>query len=97
MGILVKIHKGSSEIVAICDKELLGKVFSDGKYELKVSEHFYNGEELNEDKIEKIMKESNNLNIVGENSINLALKLKRIKEENIINIGEVKHAQAVTL
>jgi len=94
--IFVKVHKGPTEIVAICDKELIGKIFSEGKYELKVGEFFYKGKEVNEDEVKEIMMDANNLNIVGERSINIAIKLGIVNEKNVLNIGGVKHAQSIT-
>ncbi len=95
--IYVKIHKGpTGKVVAICDKELIGKVFSEGKFELRVSEFFYKGEEVNEEEVINIMKNAENLNIVGERSVNIALKIGVINKENIIKIAGVKHAQSIT-
>ncbi|MEK6952887.1 MAG: DUF424 family protein [Nanoarchaeota archaeon] len=94
--IFVKVHKGASEVVAICDKELIGKVFSDGKYELKIGEFFYKGKEVREDEVKGIMINAPNLNIVGERSVNIAIKLGVIDEKNVLNIGGVKHAQSIT-
>ena len=54
--IYVKFHKGSSVIVAICDSNLIGKTFKEGKLSLNVSEHFYKGELKTEDEVKEIMK-----------------------------------------
>jgi len=95
--IYVKLHKGvSGAVVAVCDKELLGKIFTEGKYKLKVSEFFYKGKEVNEDEAGEIMKDAENLNIVGERSIEIAMKLGIVSEKNIIKISGVKHAQSIT-
>ena len=94
--IFVKIHKGPTEVVAISDKELIGKVFSEGKYELRISEFFYKGKEVNEDEAKEIMMNANNLNIVGERSVNIAIRLGLVNEKNVLNIGGVKHAQSIT-
>ena len=38
----VKIHKKQgSTVVAIADKELIGKRFEEGKLQLEISEYFY--------------------------------------------------------
>ncbi|MBI2499457.1 DUF424 family protein [Candidatus Woesearchaeota archaeon] len=94
--IFVKVHKGLREVVAICDKELIGKVFSEGKYELKVGEFFYKGKEVSEDEVKEIMLNATNLNIVGERSINIAIKLGLVNEKNVLSIGGVRHAQSIT-
>lgn len=94
--ILAKIHKSeNSKIICLCDSELLGRKFSDEKLNLDVSARFYGGEPMRENEISELLKDCNNLNIVGEKSIALALKLKKIERKNIITIGGVPHAIAV--
>src|SRR3989344_5322686 len=66
---LVKIHKSYRDVVAICDKELMGKSFEKGNAILEVKENFYNGDEVDEKKALSIMqfhiKEDATFNIVG--------------------------------
>jgi hypothetical protein len=38
------IHSSCRDVVAICDSELLGKVFEEGQLQLDVKESFYKGE-----------------------------------------------------
>ncbi len=91
---LVKIHKTQdSFVVAICDKDLIGKTLKDKNLTLKVSEHFYKGEDLNEEEVLKTIEKATNINILGKKSIAFALKHKIIKEENIIKIQNAPHAQ----
>ena len=94
--IYVKFHKGSTTIVAICDCDLIGKELREGKLCLKITEYFYKGEKKSEQEVEEIMKHANNLNIVGKNSINLALKLNIITKDAILFIQGVPHAQTVS-
>jgi len=90
----VKVHKLKYEnIVALCDKELIGKLLEEKNLQLNITERFYKGEELPEDEIILLLKNSTNINIVGEKSINLALKSGIIDKENIIKIQGVPHAQ----
>lgn len=93
----LKIHKmGHQEVVALCDEELIGKTLEEKKFQLKVSESFYKGEELSEDKIIDVLKFKSNINIVGKKSIELALKIGIISKENIIKIKGVPHAQVIS-
>ncbi len=94
--IYVKIHKNNESFVtAVCDEELLNKIFREGKLLLDVNEHFYKGKLLDEKEAEPILKDAVNLNLVGKKSIHLALKLKLISKECIINIQGVPHAQSI--
>jgi hypothetical protein len=92
----LKIHKTYRDIVAICDSELIGKVFEQGKFQIDVKESFYKGEEISEEKVIEIMKnfskEDATFNIVGEKSINTALKAGIISEEGIKKIQGVPFA-----
>ncbi len=90
----LKIHKTQfSEIVCICDEDLIGKKFEDKDLQLDITERFYKGEKKTEDEIIKILKSATNINIVGEKSINTALKAGVISKENIIKIKNIPHAQ----
>jgi len=85
----IKIHKSYRDVVAICDNELLGKVFeeSNNKAILEIKESFYKGDEVNEEKALEIIdfhsKEDATFNIVGKNSISLALKSGIISKDGI--------------
>ncbi|MBI2110182.1 DUF424 family protein [Candidatus Woesearchaeota archaeon] len=89
----VKIHrKQGSTVVAIADKELIGKRFEEGKFQLEVSEYFYKGEEKSEDEIIVLLQEANNINLVGKKAVALAVKHGMIQEENILRIKKIPHA-----
>ncbi len=89
----VNIIKSYRDVVVICDKELLGKKFEEGKFQLDIKENFYKGKEVNEEVGIEIMKkmsaEDATFNIVGEKSINTALKA------GIISIGEIRKIKGV--
>ena len=96
--IYIKIHKGVGTFVtSVCDSELVGKKFKKGKFVLEVSERFYKGELVDEDKVKDYLENSTNLNIVGERSVDIALKLGLISKEHILIIEGVPHAQSVIL
>lgn len=92
---IVKIHQNKdNKILAICDKNLLGKKFFDGELQLEVNE-FYNGEEMREEKILEELKDANIVCLIGEESIKFGLKHKLISEGNIIKVKGVPHAQGL--
>ena len=96
--IYVKIHKGSEKIVtSLCDSELIGKTFKEGKFVLNVSEQFYKGDLVKEEEVEKILVDAMDLNIVGKRSCDIALNLGCISKENILVIQKVPHAQSILL
>lgn len=94
----VKIHKScNSFVVAICDKELIGKSFSEGKLYLNITERFYKGEEKSREEIKEILKSAPIINFAGKESIKLGMSLGLIKKENIVKIQGVPHAQSTLL
>ncbi|PIN77623.1 hypothetical protein COV15_01705 [Candidatus Woesearchaeota archaeon CG10_big_fil_rev_8_21_14_0_10_34_12] len=92
---LVKIHKSYRDVVAVCDSELIGKKFEEGRKQLHLNE-FFNGEEKPEEEVLELMKdlekEDVTFNIVGKKAIELALKAGVIKEEGISTIQDVPFA-----
>lgn len=93
---IINIIKSQRYIVAVCDKEILGKRFEEGKFQLDIKENFYKGEELSEKEIMEIMgkmsREDATFNIVGKNSVNAALKAGIIEKEGIKRIQGVPFA-----
>jgi len=81
-----KLHKSYRDVVAICDLNLLGKKFEEGKKQLDVRENFFKDKEM--DKKELIIflqfqkKEDATFNIVGPNSISAAQEAEVISKEN---------------
>ncbi len=89
----VKIHKTPErEVLAVCDEDLIGKVFEEDDLQLKVSERFYKGEKLSEEKTLELLKKFTDCNLVGEKTIALAIKNNIISKDNIIKIQGVPHA-----
>ena len=89
----LNIIKSYRDVVAICDKELLGKKFEEGKFQLDIKENFYKGKEVDAESMMEIMKkmsaEDATFNIVGKKSINAALKAGIISKEEIGKIQKV--------
>ena len=90
---LVKIQKSYRYVVSICDSELVGKRFEEGKFQLDVKESFYKGEELPKDKVVELMqdmaREDATFNIVGKEAIKSALEAGIITKEAIGTIQGV--------
>jgi len=94
---IVKIHKiqDGRRILAICDNDLIGKKFEEGKLQLDLSSDFYNGKERSEEEVIELLKGSYIVNIVGKKSIGLMIKLGVVNEKNILRVKNIPHAQAV--
>ncbi len=92
----LKIHKAYRNVVAICDSDLIGKRFEEGRFQLDVKENFYKGKEISEEEAVEIMKdmkiEDATFNIIGENSVKTAIKAGIIDEEAVGEVQGVKFA-----
>ena len=94
----VKIHTSKfRDIIAICDKDLIGKKVEEGNLQLDITERFYKGEELPEARIISIMQHAEVLNIVGKKSVELAIKNNIIDKNHVLYIKGIPNAQFTKL
>jgi len=90
---LAKIHRSYRDVVAICDKELIGKKFEEGKKQLEVSENFFGGEEMTKEEIIKLIerqvKEDASFNIAGKESVATAIEMGLANEKSVGYVQEI--------
>ena len=92
--IIAKIHEmHGQKILACTEEELIGKTFKEGEIEFTVSERFYKGKKVSAKQLKQLLEEINNINLVGEQPINIAMQLKLIDEKSVIRIQKIPHAQ----
>ena len=90
----IKIHKyGNSTIVALCDRELIGKTLKEGNISVIITEEFYKGEIISEEDAISIISKASNVNIFGERAVSCAVRCGVVDEMNIKVIDDVAHAQ----
>ncbi len=98
-----KVHKrarvvgGNSvagRVVALCDAELLGKVFEEGDLclDLARSKGFYEGTRVSEEKAVEFLKSADSVNVVGEKSV-AAVKKAFGSAAGVVRIAGVPHLQ----
>jgi hypothetical protein len=89
----IKIHESYRKIVALCDTNLIGKKFEEGKRQIEIKPGFFEGEEKEKKEVIEILedmrKEDATFNIVGKESVDCALKAGIIKPEGIITIDRI--------
>jgi len=96
MKIFYKIHYMQEQLIlALCDEELIGKVFeSEGTIlDLDKFKNFYVGEILDKKDLKRLIEESDSVNAVGENATKLILEFGYAKKENIKMIATIPHLQ----
>jgi hypothetical protein len=96
--IYVKIHVHKHDrILAACDEEVLGKIFSGNDIKIEVSEGFYGGELISEEDFVERTKSVSIMNLVGNAVVERAIAEGIVSEEYVLEIGEIKHAQVVVM
>ena len=92
----MKIHsEKGGVVVALCDKELLGRVFKEGEVTLNLKDYreFYDGETASEPAVLKQLKNASSANLVGEKSVALAIKRGFGRKEDVRTVQGVPHLQ----
>lgn len=91
--ITIKMHNAYRTVVAICDSDLLGKVFEEGRRQLDVRESFYKGEEMSHAELVKLIKfqagEDSTFNIVGPKACAAAKEAGIISDETVSTVQGV--------
>jgi len=84
-------------VVAMCDKQLLGKTLTEGNIKFKVSEEFYGGELVDPKTCLSHLAKATIANMVGKKSVQTAINAGIVHEQAIIFIEGHPHAQWVKL
>ncbi len=84
-------------VVAMCDKPLLGKTLKHGRIQFKVSKEFYGGDLMDLKTCMKHLKKATIANMVGEKTVNAAMKAGLVNEQAVLYIEGHPHAQWVKL
>lgn len=94
MEIYLSIHRrGSDVLVAACDKDVLGRTFSGKGVSITANKEFYCGKLSDAKELERVLSDATMANLLGNGVVSFAVRKGFIKEENVLDIGGVKHAQ----
>jgi len=92
----VRIHDSYRKVVAVCDSDLVGKKFEEGKKQLEVRENFFKEEEVDAEKLKKILEyefaDGASFNIVGEESVGVAKEIGLVTENAIGSVEGIPFA-----
>lgn len=98
MMIYVNVHRSQSEVlVAVCDREILGRCFSEGDVGLDVSEVFYKGELVPLKRLSEFLSKASIVNLTGNRVVGEALRLGFLDEGRVLEVSGVRHAQIIVL
>ena len=99
MKLVVKVHhKDERTVVAVCDSNILGKLFEEGDLQLDLRSEFFNGD-IYDDMlvVGDLLRNADSVNIVGDESVKLGLYEGVIDPDHVKVVQGVPHAQAVIL
>ncbi len=92
----MKIHETKEgKIVAACDKELVGRILEDGKIylDLDTCRSFYVGKLSTREELKKALENFVSANLVGKNTVAVALEGGFAQESDVIYINTTPHVQ----
>jgi len=93
----LKIHETKDgNIVAACDKELIGKVIEDKNgvcIDLDKYRNFYTGKIVGEEELAKALRNFSSVNLVGKKVVAVAVKEGLIDENDIRYINTIPYIQ----
>ncbi len=93
MEFLLKIHEPNNNCtVALCDKELLGKKFSEDDLTLDIDPDFFGGKPAAIKEIKDTIETAQSANIIGNEIISKLLQHRIIPSSGIKTIDKIKYA-----
>ena len=75
-------HKDSN-MLNICDKELLGKTLNRDNFRLKISEEYYAEKIVEKEEARDLLQKSDNINMVGKEIIDLSVNMGIGSQEGV--------------
>ncbi|SEO58255.1 hypothetical protein SAMN04487948_103340 [Halogranum amylolyticum] len=87
-------------LVSVCDPDCLGETYESGEVSLTVTEDFYGGEEAkdaDEDAVVDSLHRATVANLVGEETVRVAIEAGVVDEETVLDLEGTLHAQLLWL
>ena len=87
-------------LVSVCDADLLGRTFENGKVSITVEESFYGGDdavEADADAVVAALRRASVANLVGEECVGVAVEAGIVDEATVLEVGETRHAQLLQI
>lgn len=84
-------------IVAVCDRDIVGKKFREGELVLKLEESFYKGDEVREKDVKEALSCATIVNIAGRRAVACAVDCGCIDPDTVIIVEGIPHAQMVRI
>jgi hypothetical protein len=85
----------SGLLLVVTDKNLLGKIFSEGNRQLDLSKNFYEGQEIDLKELKHMMVSARHLHLTGKEAVALGIELDLVDHNHILYINKIPHAEVV--
>lgn len=86
---LRKIKYQETQMINICDLNLIGKEINQGDFNISISKDYFYSEEITKEDAIKVLKSSSIINLVGKDIVDLALSLNLAKKNSVKIIENV--------
>ena len=83
------ITHNTTQMLNICDLDLLGKTLTRDKFSIKIDEKYYGEKTVNKEKATELLKNCNSINLVGNEIISLSTSLGIGSIEGIKKINDI--------
>lgn len=90
-------QQGSDRLIAVCDCDVLGRKFTQGKLCLEVSPDFFGNAKASLKEVEVALAGATMANFVGCRTVEHAISLGYVEKDNVLSINGVLYAQMVRM
>jgi hypothetical protein len=97
MMLLVERETQEGLLVAVCDPDDLGRTYANGDVELEVDPEFYDGESATPEEVVDALSRCAVANLVGTESVSLAVERGFVDETNVLEFEGTRHAQLLRM
>ncbi|MCD6227358.1 DUF424 family protein [Candidatus Micrarchaeota archaeon] len=91
--IMLKVHNHpKGRIIALCDEDLIGKIFDNGIYHIDLVKHqeFYNGERAEIGTITELLAHDfSSVNAIGNEAVSFLISKGFVSKDNVKFIGDI--------
>lgn len=97
-GVYLNTFKNPQQtLVAVCDENLLGSTFREGKLKLEVKPDFYKGVSTSLQEALKAIDSADVANLVGNSIVDAAVRVGLVDASAVLHIDGVAHVQIVRM
>ena len=82
-------------LLVVTDKDILGKVFEEGKVQLDLRKKFYQGDKKTKEEVKKIIVAARHVHLTGKDAVAIGLELDLVNQKKILFIQKVPHAEVM--